>query len=106
MDVFFYSKKSKSFHGTFHLLQVPKSVIKLKTKTMITEEELNEILEKSAIKELSVMLDMTQDLIPSGVSLKNLVDINIDLDSKAMIGGLLLLEKKLLEVIESKTTNN
>ena len=73
---------------------------------MITEEELNEILEKSAIKELSVMLDMTQDLIPSGVSLKDLVDINIDLDSKAMIGGLLLLEKKLLEVIESKTTNN
>ena len=73
---------------------------------MITEEELNEILEKSTIKELSVMLDITQDLIPTGVSLKNLVDINIDLDSKAMIGGLLLLEKKLLEVIESKTTNN
>ena len=73
---------------------------------MITEEELNEILEKSTIKELSVMLDITQDLIPTGVNLKNLVDINIDLDSKAMIGGLLLLEKKLLEVIESKTTNN
>ena len=73
---------------------------------MITEEELNEILEKSTIKELSVMLDITQDLIPTGVSLKNLVDINIDLDSKAMIGGLLLLEKKLLEVIESKTTSN
>ena len=73
---------------------------------MITEEELNEILEKSTIKELSVMLDMTQDLIPSGVSLKSLVDIDIDLDSKGMIGGLLLLEKKLLEVIESKTTNN
>ena len=73
---------------------------------MITEEELNEILEKSTIKELSVMLDMTQDLIPSGVSLKSLVDIDIDLDSKGMIGGLLLLKKKLLEVIESKTTNN
>ena len=73
---------------------------------MITEEELNEILEKSTIKELSVMLDITQDLIPSGVSLKSLVDIDIDLDSKGMIGGLLLLEKKLLEVIESKTTNN
>ena len=73
---------------------------------MITEEELNEILEKSTIKELSVMLDITQDLIPTGVSLKSLVDIDIDLDSKGMIGGLLLLEKKLLEVIESKTTNN
>ena len=73
---------------------------------MITEEELNEILKKSTIKELSVMLDMTQDLIPYGVTLKNLVNIDIDLDSKATIGGLLLLENQLLEVIENKTASN